>query len=169
MTAVIATAVAVVVAAAEVAAAWLGTRARPAVLDPVWAARALLPAGVLVAVALAGWGWRRHHGAAATIAHLGVATLAVGAALGTGNSAVRVIAPLDRAVSAGADTVLRLGSATLFIFRNTNVADFTEYNLGVVVRPPATVATASASIAVSAITEVLLIASVGRPEMGSNT
>lgn len=42
----------------------------------------------------------------------------------------------------GADTVLRLGSATLFIFRNTNVADFTEYNLGVVVRPPATVATA---------------------------
>lgn len=110
VTAVIATAVAVVVAAAEVAAAWLGTRARPAVLDPVWAARALLPAGVLMAVALAGWGWRRHHGAAATIAHLGVAALAVGAALGTGSSAVRVIAPLDRAVSAGTDTVRWTGS-----------------------------------------------------------
>lgn len=49
-------------------------------------------------------------------------------------------------VQSGADTLLRMGNTAnapvLVIFRNTNVADFTDFNLGVVQRPTALTGTA---------------------------
>ncbi len=46
-------------------------------------------------------------------------------------------------VQSGADTILRLGGVDLVIFRNTNVGDFTDFNLGIVSRATGTTGTAA--------------------------
>ena len=70
--------IAFVVVAAEVAAAWLGTRTPPAALHGPTVGRALIPAGVALVAGVTVWGIRRRVGVGGLVAHLGVLVFAVG-------------------------------------------------------------------------------------------
>lgn len=87
--------IAAVVVAAELVAAWLGTRTPAASLHGPTVGTAMIPAGLALVVGVMSWGFRRRIGWAGMVAHVGAVLFAIGVVASLGDTSVRAAIDVD--------------------------------------------------------------------------